>query len=170
MPCRRSYEGRWKRFLVGPWILWWELWICFCDLIGISFDADYNEAFDPPGDEPSSAGVGDIGTAFTVVPVADWPSQSAAARETIYGVGDSVLLQLSGKLLSGSVVDPGSGSLPSSIATVLVDGKFLPVALSQLMPTFEDFDEVQVLMQGDTQTQWKPGRIVGEGPEGRRCS
>ncbi|CAE7242412.1 unnamed protein product, partial [Symbiodinium sp. CCMP2592] len=133
-----------------------------CDLMGISFVAEYNEALDPAGDDkPRSAGVDEIGTtAFTVVPVADGPSQSAAAKEGMYGVGDPVLLQLHGKLLPGSVVDPGSGG--SSIATVLVDGKFLPVALSQLMPAFEDFDEVQVL---DRQ-QWKPGRILQEAPEG----
>ncbi|CAE7900150.1 unnamed protein product [Symbiodinium necroappetens] len=143
-----------------------------CDLAGITFEQDeidcmdeenfqrksgFNEAGTGPAndDEPHAAGIGDIGTDVAVVPgVADRPGQPAAANKGMYRVGDPVLLQLCGRLLAGAVVDPGSSS-----ATVLVDEQLFPVALRQLMPAFEEFERVQVLLQGE---QSQPGRILQE--------
>ncbi|OLP82540.1 hypothetical protein AK812_SmicGene36790 [Symbiodinium microadriaticum] len=145
-----------------------------CDLAGITFAQDeidfmdeenfqrksgFNEAGTGPAndEEPYAAGIGDIGTDVAVVPgVADRPGQPAAPKEAMYGFGDPVLLQLCGRLLAGAVVDPGS-----SFATVRVheNEKSFPVALRQLMPAFEEFDRVQVLLQGE---QSQPGRILQE--------
>lgn len=141
-----------------------------CDLMGISFDSDEEVAQCEDlrahkSQNRSHGDVGDVSAAFTIVPLSEGTSSSNAFLDSVYGVGDPVLLRLHGKIVSGSVVDPGTGSSPGSLVTVLVERSLHQLPLSHLMPNFEENDDVHVLVEeGDR--QWKAGRVVSELPEG----
>ena len=125
-----------------------------CEALGIDFDSE-SEGEDQ---DPASEG-------FAVIPGPDVTRPIKVVKEQAYLVGDPVLVFQNGKLLSGSVADPASGS---GCATVLIKGQLQNLLISNLMPAFEHSDDVQVQVEHGGRQEWRAGRVLSEVSDGFR--